>query len=100
MKPVLGIPVNNPGPQPERLASAGAKLNARGGTTERRKGSNAGGAAGSRSALRYQRSGGDQPEGPRGKEAPEHGNVRGKDGGDTELHNRDLEPRSPAKHRA
>jgi hypothetical protein len=32
-----------------------------------------------------------------GKEAPEHGNVRGQDGGDTELHNRINETRAHSK---
>ena len=32
-----------------------------------------------------------------GKEAPEHGNVRGQDGGDTELHNRINETRADSK---
>jgi RNA-directed DNA polymerase len=51
--------------------------------------------AGSRSGLVVPAKRGNQPEEPRGeKRAPEHGNVRGKDGGDIGLHNRINETRA------
>src|SRR5262249_25570500 len=68
------------------------------GTAKRREPSDAERAAGSRSASHYRGSGGTKPEGPRGgKEAPEHGTVRGKYGGDIELHDRINETRADSK---
>ena len=89
MNPVWGNPVSNP--RPAAVASCGCGNEAQGAwryreakVTKRR------GRDGRKSeCFTVPRKRGNQPEGPRrGKEAPEHGHVRGKDGGDTGLHNR------------
>jgi hypothetical protein len=80
--------VKTPGLRALRLASAGAKPKARryreAKETKRR------GKGGRKSeCFTVPKKRGNRPEGPRGgKGAPERGIVRGKDGGDTELHNR------------
>jgi hypothetical protein len=85
----MGTPVNNPGPA--AVASCGCRNEAQGAwryrdakETKRR------GRDGRKSeCFVLPRKRGNQPEGPRGgKGAPEHGYVRGQDGGDIELHNR------------
>src|SRR5262249_28374655 len=93
-----GSPVNNPGPVEVAPYPAGANSRRSDGTAKRREPSDAERAAGSRSASHYRGSGGTKPEGPRGgKEAPEHGTVRGKYGGDIELHDRINETRADSK---
>src|SRR5215469_2133097 len=93
-----GVRLTTPGPQRLRLAAAGAKSKAqrryRGAKETKRRGR--GGGKSECSTVPRKR--GNQPEGPRGgKRAPEHGHVRGKDGGDTELHNRINETRADSK---
>ena len=61
-EPVLGIPVNNPWPAAITPCACGNEAQGAAAVpAERRKRSNAGGAAGSRSALYYQGSGGTNP---------------------------------------
>ena len=87
-----------PGPRIVRLVSAGAKpkVQRRYRAAKETKQRGKGGRKSECFTVPPKR--GNQPKGPRGgKGAPEHGNVRGKDGGDIELHNRINETRADSE---
>src|SRR5215469_2883377 len=94
----LGTPVNTPGLLVLRLAPAGAKPKAQRRYREAKETKRRGKGGRKSECLIVPMKRGNRPEGPRGgKGAPEHGHVRGKDGGDIGLHNRINETRADSE---